>query len=500
MTALINTNCVTLKSTESTILNDINITIPKGVSHAITGISGSGKTTLGKIIAGIAKPTYGTCEYSGEIRLMVQQQDNFVSVTGRKSAYYGQRYENTWMDTSPHIDEYLLAIASKHGIDITEDEISSVMRQLDLEDLKTRRILQLSNGERKRTQLAAALLQKPDLLVLDQPFVGLDVSSRTHLAEVLEALQKDGITLIIICDPEEIIASISDVIELEAGQVKQLVKRERYQPKFAISPLLNQLNKSLLKGYYSIKNEFKFAVDMNNINVSLSGNTILKDITWQIKKGEQWALIGHNGAGKTTLLSLITADNPQGYTNDLKLFDIQRGSGESVWDIKKRIGYLSPELHLYFLRGEGIYNSIPGLSDTPHDSYCSLTCLDVILSGLKDELGFVSNCTDSEINAGKSWLKFIGYEMFEKRPFTHTSLGEQRALLLARALVKCPDLIILDEPCQGMDRYQTKHFTHLLDLICKELNTTLIYVTHYNNELPGCIKRTIELKKGERIK
>ena len=186
---------------------------------------------------------------------------------------------------------------------------------------------------------------------------------------------------------------------------------------------------------------------MANVNVTLGGTPILKAINWRVKRGEQWALLGHNGAGKTTLLSLVTADNPQGYTNNLKLFDKKRGSGESIWDIKKRIGYLSPELHLYFLRGEGIYNSVPGLSETPHDANCGLSCIEVILSGLKDEIGFVSNSSESEVNVAKSWLNFIGFEGFEKRDFAHTSLGEQRALLLARALIKCPDLIILDEPC-----------------------------------------------------
>lgn len=500
MASIIEANSINYRSNKCSIINNISLAINRSQSIAITGISGSGKTTLGQIISGIKQATSGTCIYNGKKRIMVNQQDNFITVTGRKSAYYGQRYENTWMGTSPFIPDYLKAVANKHGVKISSEELNKIINLLDLDHLKERRILQLSNGERKRTQLASALIQKPDLLVLDQPFVGLDVASRKHLAQVLETLPQIDITLVIICDPNEIIPCIYNVIELENGKVKQKQKPNNYRPQFSFESLITQLDKSLLKGYHSVDNTFDMAIEMYNVNVTLSGNKILKDINWQVKRGEQWALLGHNGAGKTTLLSLITADNPQGYTNDLKLFDKQRGSGESVWDIKKRIGYLSPELHLYFLRGEGIYNSIPGLSDTQHDSYCGITCLEVILSGIKDEIGFISHCSDLERKTAQAWLHFMGFEHLENRSFTHTSLGEQRALLLARALVKSPDLIILDEPCQGMDRYQTKHFTHLLDLICKELDTTLVYVTHYNDELPTCIKRTIELKEGARIK
>ena len=499
MTTIISTSELGYKINNTSILSHLSLALAKGEAMAITGISGSGKTTLGQLLAGNIEPTSGELTYIGTKRVMINQQDNFVTATGKKSAYYGQRYENTWMDNSPFINEYIDTVAQKNGIELSSEQLDEVLLLLNLKHLETRRILQLSNGERKRTQLAAAIIQKPDLLVLDQPYVGLDVESRQHLAEVFQTLIDSQMSLAIICDPNEITPAVTSVIELDKGEIKQMVKREEYKPKFAFDALINELDKGLLKGYHTENMAFDYAVQMKDVNVTLNGSPILKAINWEVKRGDQWALVGHNGAGKTTLLSLITADNPQGYTNDLKLFDKQRGSGESVWDIKKRIGYLSPELHLYFLRGEGIYNSIPGLAAKPHSNYCSLTCLDVILSGINDEIGFVSNCSDLQIKTAKAWLGFIGLQHLEKRSFTSTSMGEQRSLLLARALVKSPDLIILDEPCQGMDRYQTMHFTHLLELICKEINTTLIYVTHYSEELPRTISKTIKLEKGVRV-
>jgi molybdate transport system ATP-binding protein len=216
-----------------------------------------------------------------------------------------------------------------------------------------------------------------------------------------------------------------------------------------------------------------------------------------VKAGEQWALLGHNGAGKTTLLSLVTADNPQGYTNDLVLFDRRRGSGESIWDIKNRIGFVSPELHLYFLRGEGIFNTIPGLQSKPHSHYDALTCMDVIISGFRNEIGFASQPTDLQRDLAERWFPALGLSHLTDRLFIQASLGEQRALLLARALVKSPSLLILDEPCQGLDDEQTQRFVNLLDQLCKHLNTTMVYVTHHRNEIPPCVSKVLELEGGQ---
>ena len=235
---------------------------------------------------------------------------------------------------------------------------------------------------------------------------------------------------------------------------------------------------------------------MTGVNVNMGDRAILQNIHWQVNRGEQWALLGPNGAGKTTLLSLITADNPQGYSNNLILFDRRRGSGESVWDIKRRIGFVSPELHLYFLRGDGIFNTIPGISRPAHHSYHSLRCSDVIISGFNDEIGFVSTSTGYQEKKALEWMHTLGLAHLENRRYSDASLGEQRSLLLVRALIKSPDLLILDEPCQGLDPRQTQRFVALLDLIGRHHQTTMIYVTHLRAEIPPCVNRILELENG----
>ena len=189
-------------------------------------------------------------------------------------------------------------------------------------------------------------------------------------------------------------------------------------------------------------------IKFNNVTIQYGERTILKDLNWVVLKGEHWSLSGQNGAGKSTLLSLVCADNPQAYANDISLFGHRRGSGESIWDIKKHIGYISPEMHRSYKQ------NIPAIQ--------------IVASGLKD--------TD--------------------RKFLEMSSGEQRLVLLARAFVKSPDLLILDEPLHGLDLCNRNLVKTIVDrYMFENPERTLIYVTHYENELPKCIDNSLYLTK-----
>ena len=467
--------CVRFEQNE--ILNGISLSLNAGDAIAITGASGSGKTTLGRILAGQLTPHAGDVSVAAGVRrLFVEQQDQFFSLAGQRSTYYGQRYENQGMENCPTVSEFLSRVAG------ADKEIPAALKQMEIEMIAERKLLQLSNGERKRTQIAAALLQKPDLLILDQPFTGLDVHSRENLSNQLATLQQSGTALVLICDPAFIPETVKTAFELSRAAVGKTETASLDERLFKILPPPAE--------------SFETIVEMKNVSVQLGGKQILKNINWTVRAGERWVLQGHNGAGKTTLLSLITADNPQGYVNDLTLFDRRRGSGESIWDIKKRIGFVSPELHLYFLRGSGIFNTIPGLNSAPHETYDSLSCMDVITSGFNDEIGFSSPPDDHQLHIAETWLAILNLNPLLRRLFIHASLGEQRALLLARALVKTPALLILDEPCQGLDSEQTARFITILNQICQKLKTTLIYVTHRKEEIPDCITRQMFLNNG----
>ncbi|MFA5689712.1 MAG: ATP-binding cassette domain-containing protein [Kiritimatiellales bacterium] len=554
---------ISVRFGRNTVFSDLSFTLSAGELLVIIGSSGSGKTTLGRLLVGQLAPDSGSVTVSpGTKRLMIEQQDHFFSLAGQRSTYYGQRYENQGMENCPTVKEFLQKqIRGTAGADIpvcantgngTIDEpsrfiapeiknetgmphprfegrleslprdISNALHQMNIENIADRKLLQLSNGERKRTQLAAALLQQPDLLILDQPFVGLDVQSRTNLQTQLAGLKNSGVTIVIICDIESIPADADAVLELNAGKIVQLVSPEKFNAQAGVpAPHLRrescgadipvcpaqagmpappaQPDEQLFELLPPVPENFKTIVGMKNVSVQLNGKQILRNINWTVRAGEQWALTGHNGAGKTTLLSLITADNPQGYANELVLFDRRRGSGESIWEIKKRIGFVAPELHLYFLRGSGIFNTVPGLDGAAHKAHDSLTCIDVITSGFRDEIGFSSPADDHQLYIAQTWLSIFELEPLRNRLFIQTSLGEQRSLLLARALVKSPALLILDEPCQGLDAAQTRRFIALLDAVCRKLNTTMIYVSHRREEIPACVTKQLILKDGRSV-
>ncbi|WP_439580986.1 ABC transporter ATP-binding protein [Dyadobacter bucti] len=198
-----------------------------------------------------------------------------------------------------------------------------------------------------------------------------------------------------------------------------------------------------------------------------------------MRRGEKWALSGANGSGKSTLLSIITADNPQRFANDFELFDQKRGGvGASIWDIKQKIGHVSPELHLYFPRNTTVFKTIA--------------------SGFFDATGvFFKKLSDTQIERVHEVAELLHVHDLIEKDFSQLSKGQQRMVLLARALVKNPPLLILDEPCQGLDTEAIEYFKSVVDAICDTPERTLIYVSHYPEEIPGCVTKTLRLSKGK---
>ena len=214
---------------------------------------------------------------------------------------------------------------------------------------------------------------------------------------------------------------------------------------------------------------------MNKVSIVYGERTILKELDWKVSNGERWALSGQNGSGKSTLLSLVCADNPQSYACDISLFGNPRGSGESIWDIKKHIGYVSPEMHRSYHR------DIPAIR--------------IVASGLKDTVGLYARPDESEYDTCRLWMKIFGLEGKENTSFLKLSSGEQRLVLVARAFVKDPQLLILDEPLHGLDNHNRRLVKDVIETFCRRRNKTLIMVTHYKDELPSCIDHSIYLRR-----
>ncbi|MDB5255689.1 MAG: ABC-type molybdenum transport system, ATPase component/photorepair protein PhrA [Chitinophagaceae bacterium] len=485
---------ITVIAEDKMILDDISFSLYKGDALAIVGPSGSGKTTLGKIIAGQWASSSGQlvlAEQNTTKRLFISQQHDFRYLSSTRS-YYQQRYDSNVADDSPTVAQLFEKTATQ--------DFSEWVKLLKLEQLLTSRLTLLSNGEGKRVQLAQALLQKTEVLVLDNPFIGLDPPSRQLLHEIIQQFITRGILVVVITSYSEIPHSITQVLELESGKVKQFVEREEFSVPLAQQenqPVINPDVLDLLG--FPEEAEFEYAVRMKNVTVNYGDKVILDRINWEVKKGEQWALIGHNGAGKSTLLSLINGDNPQAYNNEIYLFDQRRGSGESIWDIKRKVGYISPELHIYFQRDVSHTEAVALSSGEPSPikfSQARITCENVVTSGFNDQVGSSQGVTPMQRKQALRWMDVLQIKSLSGQNMYDASLGEQRLVLLARALVKNPALLILDEPCQGLDAEQTKRFTEVVDAVCGHFNKTLIYISHYKQDIPKCVTKVLMLEKG----
>jgi molybdate transport system ATP-binding protein len=472
---------LTVRLNGKPILNNISFTVNKGETWAITGPSGSGKTTLLKAIAGkvfhTGKITISQQAAPYKKIVLVEQQHHFKNLSNTSNFYYQQRFNSMDAEDAITVEEDL-----KHVLDKTlasKDELDELADQFHIKKLFSERLIQLSNGENKRLQIVKALLLHPTILLLDNPFTGLDVDSRQKLETVLVAVINKGIHIVMVTASSHLPHFVTNVLSLTYTSYKAQSVTNSYFYKATNNKQSLILNHELLKALTSKDKHVnsEFVVKMINVAIKYDGKKILDGINWQVRDGERWALSGPNGSGKSTLLSLINADNPQAYANEIYLFDRKRGTGETIWDIKKKIGFVSPELHLYFEKG--------------------ITCSHVVASGLFDTIGLFRKITEQQSTLVLKWMQLLQIEHLKNKFLFQLSNSEQRLVLLARALVKNPPLLILDEPCQGLDDEQVQLFKNIVNEICIAGNKTIIYVSHYIEEIPECVTKYIKLKDGK---
>ncbi len=477
-------------SNTSIIANNISITLQgadllKSISFAlranehlaIIGTSGSGKTMLARVLAGqlFAQGSL-QIQFDDQSSLekkiwLSEQRNQFKNLSNTNDFYYQQRYNSFDNGDAKTITETLREINNKDGL-----QLESLLVQFGLDKRCDAPLIQLSSGEHKRFQLIKAFLSQPQILILDSPFTGLDIAARKHLHQAINHAAANGTKIILITDAYEMPDCITHVALLHGGKLQSFLPKDEF---VADERLPSQHTYQKLYSLPLSENErrYEHIVNMRNVTVQYENKTILHNINWQVMPGEKWLLKGRNGAGKSTLLSLINGDNPQAYKNEIYLFDKRRGTGESIWDIKQKIGFVSPELHAFFDKQTSCYNTIA--------------------SGFFDTIGLFKKLSERQHEKVKQWIDFLGLSTVQNKILVSLSFGTQRLVLLARALIKNPPLLMLDEPCQGLDDAQKESFVTLVNNICEDFNKTLIYVSHYDSEIPDCIENVMELKNGE---
>lgn len=451
---------------------------------AIIGPNGGGKTLFLDILLGKHALKSGEVSYNnfGDDTIPLSSLVKSVafkdiySIIDTQNSYYQQRWNKGDEQDVPLVKDLIKNVDPLW--------LNMLVEWFGISDLIQKKVNMLSSGELRKFLIVRSLITKPRVLILDNPFIGLDAVSRVILNDLLVRLSGlDGLQIVLVLsNPQDIPEVVTHILPIKNKTILPVLSRtDFFEDKLLIDSLFSLENE--IEGACLLNDDcmpspllFDNAAVLKNIHIKYDERIILKDLDWTIKAGDKWALLGANGAGKSTLLSLICGDNPQAYANDIILFDRKRGTGESIWDIKKRIGYISPEMHLYYLK--------------------NIRCLDVVGSGFFDTIGLYRKCNTEQEKTAKDWMRLFKIDHLQDVSFLNVSSGEQRLILLARVFVKNPDLLILDEPLHGLDVANKKRVKRIIEEFCKE-NKSLIYVTHYEDEIPSVVDKRMVLVKNK---
>ena len=456
----------------------VSLELKPGEHVAIVGPNGAGKSLLVDLMTGKYPLLSGSVAYDfrPSVRPAVYENVKYMAFrdtygSADANYYYQQRWNAHDQDEVPLVRELLGAYEDS-------EEVRRLFELFRLDVLMDKPVILLSSGELRKFQLAKALLGAPRILIMDNPFIGLDAKARALLGEVLARLSGLGtLQIVLVLSVERDIPSfITHVVPVAERRVGAKVSREAWLNEGAgvVEAAADGLSERILGLPYAHEAyDSDEVVRLNRVSIRYGDRTILQDLDWTVRRGERWALSGENGAGKSTLLSLVCADNPQSYACDIRLFGRKRGSGESIWDIKRHIGYVSPEMHRAYQK--------------------NLPARDIVASGLHDSIGLYRRPAPGEVETCAWWMEVFGVGGLATRSFLHLSSGEQRLCLLARAFVKDPELLILDEPLHGLDTRNRRRVRAVIEAFCHRRGKTLVMVTHYEDELPPCIDHRLHL-------
>jgi molybdate transport system ATP-binding protein len=409
----------------------------------------------------------------------VADRHSFRNLSNTSQFYYQQRFNSSDSEDALTVQEFLEGVYAAQ--DLPALDVATIIARLKLEPLLNKRLIKLSHGETKRLLIAAALLRHPRILLLVNPFTGLDTETRKDLREIINGVAAAGITVILSTTSSEVPEAITHTAYFGKDNTITTARKESMAATAGQAKRESGINRTEVRSLLALGDRPTFTdiVVMKSVRIQYDETVILDNINWTIKQGERWALLGPNGAGKSTLLSLINGDNPQAFANHIVLFDRKKGSGESIWDIKRKIGAFSPELYQYF----------------PLETACG----EAVESGFYDTIGLFRPSHPELAAIAARWMKVLGVEHLSQKPLSQVSAVNQRLCLLARALVKSPPLLILDEPGQGFSGEQVEMLKELVNVICAESNTTVIYVSHYREEIPECVDKVLRLESGKQV-
>ncbi len=480
---------VTLRIRDRHVFQSTQWQIDKGQQWVVLGPNGSGKSTLVRAIAGLTPVVSGSIQRhdpAAQTKAIGYLSFELLqSVVAKEQARDEARYFSGQLDRRMTVAQFM--VTANRSATAYSPSTRRAVSQLGLKQLLARPLQSLSNGEMRKILISRAALKTRGLLILDEPFDGLDSAAAKVLDNAIQSWIQAGIHILLVTHRmQEILPGFTHVIVLKDCQVAYAGLREH-----VLTP------DNLKKVYGFVPDETKrlpqavappttrpaadaaVLIDVRNACVRYGPAIVFDRLNWRVRKGEHWAITGPNGSGKTTLLQMVSGEHPQAYANEIYLFGRRRGSGESVHEIKQRVGLCSAEFQINYRK--------------------PIRGLDVVLSGFFDSIGLYRQADQEQLNSAKHWLRRLHLSHLSQQRFDLLSYGERRALLLVRAMVKSPDILALDEPCQGLDPANRHKIIALLDDICHNSSTQLLMITHHAGDLPRCITHQLEMKTGKVI-
>ncbi|MCK3657899.1 molybdate ABC transporter ATP-binding protein ModF [Pasteurellaceae bacterium Pebbles2] len=449
-------------------LNVDEMNIQQGEFWVIVGSNGSGKTALAQALA------KELTLVSGEYR------NTFQKISLLSFEHQRKILEKILRDLNNDEDPDVQGLTARQVILDNSKNFAlceDIAQKLHITHLLDRAYLQLSTGESRKVLFAKALVSQPDLLILDEPFEGLDQASLQYWQEMIRSLC-GTMTLVLISNRFEdipdcathiaLLENLQLILKGKRQEIEQnsLYTQLKYATENAKAPLPSSVSQPI-----SLENGVN-PFELSNVNIQYGDKKILQNLSWTVAQKQNWWIKGPNGAGKSTLLSIITGDHPQAFANSVKLFGKQRGSGETIWDIKQHIGYVSTQLH--------------------NDYRVNCSALDVILSGFFDSIGVYQKVPESLRLKAVEWLERLNLSAVQKKPFRSLSWGQQRLLLITRAMVKHPPILILDEPLQGLDALNRQLVKQFIEQLVNNSQTQLLFVSHQDSDAPNCLTNVFE--------
>ncbi len=466
-----------------TLLSGITWQLRRGEHWAIIGGNGAGKSTFLRLIRGElwtdpgsqGKRLYKFDSTVQESPIGIKERIALVSselhdayhrhqwnMSGREVVYTGF-FDSAWLHQEPTEEQKTAA--------------EELLFAMGLDNLGNKDFLEMSQGEARKILIARAVVAHPSVLTLDEPCNGLDFSSRRKLLLMIEEIAANGTPVLYATHRlEELIPSITHVLIMDHGKIVEQGEKDSVLAGERMRHISASDMAELKPHSGRRKRRGNVLIKIRHADVFIKHKKILHDVSWVMHREEQWAIIGRNGAGKSTLLKLIAGDLYPALGGEVQRFG-EKDSG-SVWDIRKKIGIVSSELqrdYAYDIKG-----------------------IDAVVSGFFSSVGLYDTATSSQMETARYWIDFFQLQHLGEKFLAQMSYGEQKKILIARAMVNSPDMLIVDEPCSGLDSAARAGFLSLIAQAARS-GTALIMATHHTDEIVPLITHIMVMDKGRLI-